>query len=130
VKKKKPNRKEIINQWLDLYPIRQFQYQTSEDSKIIVLVPHSENWLTKKILPKPKKPAQRIHLDELGSFVWNLCDGTCSVREICENIQKKFKDRADSVNERTVLFIQQMYQQDFIKMFSRTSSESSQKSYS
>ena len=121
MKKKKPNRQEIINQWLDLYPVRQFQYETASDGEITVLVPHPENWLTKKILPKPKNPAQRIHLDELGSFVWKLCDGKYSVREISENLQEKFKGRANSVHERTVLFVQQMYQQNFIKVYSRNS---------
>ncbi len=127
MKKKKPNRQEIIKEWLDLYPIRQYQFETSQDGGITVLVPHPENWLTKKILPKPQKPAQQIHLDELGSFVWNLCDGKYSVREICEILQKKFKERADSAHERTVLFVQQMYQQDFIKVYSRTSANSSKK---
>ena len=121
VKKKKPNRQEIIDQWLDLYPIRQYQYETSQDGKITVMVPHSENWLTKKILPAPKKPAQQIRLDELGSFVWNHCDGKNSVREICNILEEKFKDRADSAQERTVLFVQQMYQQNFIKVYSHTS---------
>jgi len=125
VKKKKPNREEIITQWLDLYPIRQYQYETSPDGGITVLVPHAENWLTKKILPTPKKPAQQIHLDELGSFVWNLCDGKYSVREICKILQEEFKERADSAHERTVLFVQQMYQQEFIKVYSRNSPNSS-----
>jgi hypothetical protein len=127
VKKKKPNRQEIISQWLDLYPIRQYQYETSQEGIITVLVPHSENWLTKKILPKPKNPAQRIHLDELGSFVWNFCDGKYSVREICQNLEKEFKERADSVQERTVLFVQQMYQQNFIKVYSKSTPENAGK---
>jgi hypothetical protein len=127
VKKKKLNREEIINQWLDLYPIRQYQYETSQLGEITVLVPHSENWLTKRILPKPKNPAQRIRLDEIGSFVWNSCDGKKSVGEICQNLEESFKGRVDSVQERTVLFVQQMYQQNFIKVYSRSAPENSKK---
>ena len=127
MKKKKLNREEIIDQWLDLYPIRQYQYEASQEGMITVLVPHSENWLTKRILPKPKNPAQRIQLDELGSFVWNLCDGKYSVQEICQNMEESFKGRVDSVQERTVLFVQQMYQQNFIKVFSRSTTGISEK---
>ena len=120
MKKKKPTREEIINQWLDLYPIRQYPFETDQEGRITVIVPHGENWFTKKFLPKPKKPAQKIHLDELGSFVWNCCDGQRSIRQICTELESKFKEKAAvAAQERIVLFSQQMYKQKFIKVYSR-----------
>lgn len=126
MKKKQPNREEIIVEWLDLYPIRQLPFETDSDGKVTIIVPHEENWFTRKFLPKPKKPAQKIHLDELGSFVWKCCDGKLSIQEICMELQSKFQEKAAvSAQERIVLFSQQMYKQNFIKVYSREASDKS-----
>ena len=124
MKKQELSREEIIEEWLDLYPLRQHQFELEEDGKIVILVPHPENWLTKKIFPKPKNPGQKIHLDEMGSLVWNLFDGKKSIRHICEELSKNPKEPADSIEERTVLFAQQMYKQKFIKVFTKKDGES------
>jgi hypothetical protein len=128
VKKQKLDREEIIEEWLDLYPLRQHQFELEEDGKIVILVPHPENWITKKILPKPKNPGQKIHLDEMGSMVWNLFDGKHSIRNICEKLSELPKEPADSIEERTVLFAQQMYKQKFIKVFTKKNEESADSS--
>lgn len=126
MKKKQVNRSEIIEEWLDLYPIRQLPFETDSDGKVTIIVPHNENWFTRKLLPKPKKPAQKIHLDELGSFVWQCCDGNLSIREICAELQSKFQEKAAvAAQERIVLFCQQMYKQNFIKVYSRKTSDES-----
>jgi hypothetical protein len=125
VKKPTFSREEIIKQWLNLYPLRQYDFETEEDGKVVILVPHPENWFTKKILPKPKNPAQRIHLDELGSMVWSLFDGKHSIRGICEKLTSIPDIPEDSVEERTVLFAQQMYKQNFIKVYTKKDQENS-----
>ena len=116
MKKEKPNREEIIKQWLDLIPVRQYEYETEESGEVTVLVPHSENWLTRKLLPSPKKPAQKIHLDKIGSLVWLQFDGKTSIRDICTILQEDHGDQETSIEERTVLFAQQLYKHNFIKV--------------
>ena len=125
---KKPifSREEIIKQWLNLYPLRQYDFEAEEDGKIVVLVPHPENWITKKILPKAKNPAQRIHLDELGSMVWNLFDGKHSIKGICEKLSAIPDLPEETIEERTVLFAQQMYKQKFIKVYTKEGQEDSE----
>jgi hypothetical protein len=119
VKKQQLSREEIIEQWLDLYPIRQHEYESDDEGTITILVPHSENWITRKLLPRPKNPAQRIHLDDTGSLVWNLFDGQHSIRNICEELSRRSQNPEQSIEERTVLFAQQMYKQQFIKVFTK-----------
>ncbi len=117
-KKKKASREEIVTQWLDLFPLRQREYETDEEGNVTVLVPHPENWFT-RILPKPKNWARRVHLDPVGSRVWNLCDGQHSIRQIARRLEEEFGESVRPTHERTVMFVQQMYQQEFVKMFEK-----------
>ena len=80
----------------------------------------------KNILPKPKNPAQRIHLDELGSTVWNLFDGKHSIGGICEKLSTLPDMPEDSLEERTVLFAQQMFRQKYIKVYTKEDQEDSE----
>ncbi|MBN2366624.1 MAG: PqqD family protein [Calditrichaeota bacterium] len=119
------SRREIIDQWLELFPFRQMDYESGDDDRITVLVPHPENWLTRKLLPKPKHPAQKIRLDEIGSFVWRHFDGKHSINTICEKLDEKFGKRVESSRERTVIFAQQLYKNSYIKVFSKKNSDQS-----
>ncbi len=110
------SREEIITQWLGLYPVRQLDFE-EEDDKVTVLVPHPESWLTRTLLPKPKHPAQKIHLDEIGSFAWRHFDGRHTLQSICDLLDKKFGKKVKPSRERIVIFAQQMYRQSFIKLY-------------
>ena len=42
-----------------------------------------------KIFPEPEE--KRIRLDQIGSIVWELCDGKRTVKEIVDFICEKYK---------------------------------------
>jgi len=42
-----------------------------------------------KFFPEPKE--KRIQLDEIGSIVWELCDGKKTVKEIIDYLYEKYK---------------------------------------
>ena len=117
--KNKPDRQKIINEWLSLYPIRQIEYELDNNSNAALIIPHPENWFTRRFLPKPKSPAQRIHLDEIGTFIWQLFDGKSDISTICARLKEKYGENLKQAEERTVLFTQQMYKQEFIKVYSK-----------
>lgn len=117
--KNKPDRQKIINEWLSLYPIRQIEYELDNNSNAVLIIPHPENWFTRRFLPKPKSPAQRIHLDEIGTFIWQLFDGKSDISTICARLKEKYGENLKQAEERTVLFTQQMYKQEFIKVYSK-----------
>ncbi len=117
--KNKPERGEIIHEWLDLFPIREHELKRGDTELAVIEVPHPENWFTRIFLPKPKHPAQIIRLDEFGSFVWELCDGNHTIRDIADRLVQKFGDSVKPVEERTVIFVQMMYKQEFVKMFGK-----------
>jgi hypothetical protein len=53
------------------------------------------------------------HLDRFGSMIWNLCDGTRIVKEILEEITKKFPDEKN-IDQRLFLFLQQLKALNYI----------------
>ena len=118
-RKNNPDREQIISDWLSLYPIRQVEYELDEKSHAVLIIPHPENWFTRKFLPKPKSPAQRIHLDEIGTFIWQLFDGKSNISAICNRLREEYGENIQQAEERTVLFTQQMYKQEFIKVYSK-----------
>jgi len=115
-KKERLQRQEIISQWLDLYPLQKMDYRQGNDDRIVLLIPHSQNWFTRKFLPIPKNPAQRVHLDEIGSFIWLHFNGKHTLESISRMAEEKFAERIQPARERIVLFTQQMYKQKFITM--------------
>ncbi len=61
------------------------------DEKVIVKIRRSDwfgvllRWLT-------SRPVYRqIELDEIGGFVWSLCDGFHSVSDIAQELQKRYQ---------------------------------------
>ncbi len=115
--KQKYSREQIIEDWLNYYPIRQVEYDTNDNNLVVLIVPHTQNWFARKFLPKPKNSAKQIQLDEIGTFIWTLLDGNHSLQLICEKLEKKFNERVSPCRERTILFAQQLYKQKFIKIY-------------
>ena len=65
-----------------------------DDNLVVISVPRppSEGWkmAVAKLVGEP--PTKRIELsDELGSDVWELCDGGHAVRDICRTLSNKYK---------------------------------------
>lgn len=44
--------------------------------------------------------AQRIRLDEVGSFAWRSLDGTRTVAEVAESMREEFGERVEPAEER------------------------------
>jgi len=48
---------------------------------------------------------RRIELDEMGAYVWELCDGKRTVREIGEALKARFGKEVEPLYERLVTFL-------------------------
>jgi hypothetical protein len=60
------------------------------------------------IQPALKRPHLRVHLDEVGSFIWQLSDGTLSVGQIADALEERFGDSVAPALKRLRLFLRQM----------------------
>ena len=64
-----------------------------EDGTLLLRVPIRRTGVWKalgRVLNVPEAD-RRVELDELGTFVWELCDGKTDVRAIIERFSRRFK---------------------------------------
>ncbi len=100
---------------LDLVPRRIVEHEIDEARFVTVLMPRFRNRVMKRLFePRHKSPFIKIKLDEIGSEVWLLCDGTRNVGEIAAMMREKFNERIEPCNDRLALFFRQLEQARFI----------------
>ena len=81
-------------QSLSAIPIQNQAVEVSRDDTglISISIPRREAWwvsLLAKVFFVPEE--KRVGLDEIGSYVWELCDGKNDVRSIIGQFQKKYR---------------------------------------
>lgn len=86
------------------------EYEVSADHIVTMLVKqdHKIQKFFRKLkfrIPEYKK----IHLDEYGSYVFLLIDGMKTVKEIGENLEVKYGDKAHPLYERLLLFLNHIH---------------------
>ena len=100
---------------LELIPDQNLQSEKTEDGLYVLLKPkYRHPWLVKHVLPRLKNPHFKIKLDEIGSFIWDHCDGRKTVKEIGSELQNKFGDKVEPLYERLGNFFQNLEKNKFI----------------
>ena len=103
--KKKQDNKE---NYLDKIPLIPSEMKWTKDSEEIVTLHIKNKGIFNKIAQKLfKKPEfTQIHLDETGSFIWNLIDGEKNIYDMGEPLSERFGKNAEPLYERLVKFFQ------------------------
>ena len=78
--------------------------------RVTVLKPRFERGWTRKLLGRWSLPPYRVHLDDVGSFIWRHCDGEHTVEQIGAELEASFGERVQPVEERLTRFIHQLVQ--------------------
>lgn len=50
----------------------------------------------------------RYRLDRLGTSIWQLCDGTHTVDEICTIMRERYQEEIEPVKKRVVLYLRML----------------------
>jgi len=58
----------------------------------------------------------RIHLDDLGSFVWQAMDGSRTIKEIGDMLEAEFGEKAAPLYERLFMFLLVLKKNRFITL--------------
>ena len=94
---------------LDLIPVRNIKWEKKDDGLVVLLRPKFELALLKKyVLPRLKKPYFKIKLDQVGSFIWEHCDGNLQVKELAKSLEDKFGKEVEPLYDRLTLFLQSL----------------------
>jgi hypothetical protein len=107
--------KENLEIWLDLVPEPNEDVKTSEgEGGVVLLIPMSSplDFLAKRIHGGYRK----LKLDGQGAFVWNLCDGKRSVRDVGNHLRERFGDEAEPLYERLVAFLMDLRRRHLIDL--------------
>lgn len=102
---------------LDIFELRPKQLYPSElveKGKVVVLVPEPQSKLVEWFLPKKNKAHTRVKLDLLGSFVWDSCDGTMTVRDIADKMKQEYGAFAEPVDTKVSSYIKWLHTHRFI----------------
>ena len=103
-----------VNLW-ELTPLRNAKWETTEEGKVVVLVPKFKNsFLVKWILPHLAKPFFRIKLDDIGSMIWKQCDGATTISIIAESLKNTFGKTVEPVDERINKFLNHLERGDLL----------------
>lgn len=100
--------KEEIN-LLTLVPERRREFEYRHEGLVDVLMPRWGTGPFGKVMGLFfKRSPIKIKLDRIGSFAWNLCDGTNTVADIGEKMEHEFGEKIEPVYDRLAMFLQQM----------------------
>lgn len=68
------------------------------------------NWgkMLNRLLKKPIEAHRHVILDEIGSYVWNRCDGQRTVRQVVNGVVERFKLNWREGERATLSFLQQL----------------------
>jgi hypothetical protein len=95
-----------------------------EKGKIVVLVPEPRRKLIEWFIPQKNRTTTRVKLDILGSFVWDYCDGTMTVKDIANKMRQEYGTIAEPVDARVSSYIQRLHTQRFIDVTSNNAEKS------
>ena len=85
------------------------KWETNGNGFIVILIPKfGSHILGKWLASQMATPNYRLNLDQVGSFVWQNCDGMKNFEEIANGMSKKFGSKVDPVYERLSLFFQSL----------------------
>jgi hypothetical protein len=104
--------------FLEMIPVRNVREFNREGEKITLFIPkfkskNFSNWF----IPANRSKFFSIHLDEMGSRVWDLIDGEMNTGEICSRLfpTPPGDENPDSREElRVTEFLRQLYRNRFI----------------
>ncbi len=110
-------KEKISENYLEKIPARKSGLEWTADAEGIVTlnIPNSGlfNEIAQKLFKKP--PVTYVHLDEHGSFVWQIADGERNIISLGEDVKAKFGDAAEPLYPRLAKFFQILDSYGFIE---------------
>ena len=121
----KKKKRKLNLEILETIPERIVEWEEGgKEGNTVLLVPRfRKGFLSRWMQPRLKKPFTRITLDDIGTFVWERCNGKIKAMDICAEMEEKFGERVHPVKERATMFLTTMYNHEFIRCWQRVDSE-------
>ena len=102
----------------ELYPFRKCEHEYN-DNLVVVLFKKKPTFIEKIFFRKMIDKPYKIDLDEVGSFIWELCDGKNDLSDILQKVKNNFGDKVNPAEERVLNFIKQMKNTKLIQLYEK-----------
>lgn len=110
-------KEKISENYLEKIPARKagLEWTVDENGNVTLNIQNTGifNKIAQKLFKKP--PVTYVHLDEHGSFVWQLADGERDIISLGEDVKAKFGDAAEPLYPRLAKFFQILDSYGFIE---------------
>ncbi len=107
-----------LENFLDAVPVKNPEINfTKDDNGIVTLEIENKglmNRVFQKLLKKPK--ITYIHMEELGSFVWQIIDGESDITALGKKVEEHFGEKANPLYERLSQYIKILESYNFITL--------------
>lgn len=98
-------------------------WETKEEGKTMLTVPLDMNKggkLTRLLAKWMRAPSERyVELDEVGGFVWELCDGNHTVETIVQKTGKEYKMNRREAEVSVTMFLQMLHEKNYIGFYKK-----------
>ena len=110
-------KEKISENYLEKIPARKNGLEWTVDDKGVVTLNIKNTGIFNKIAQKlfKKPPVTYVHLDEHGSFVWQIADGERNIISLGEDVKERFGDAAEPLYPRLAKFFQILDSYGFIE---------------
>lgn len=110
---------------LTLRPARNsaLTWEKQESGETILTVPQNAKVgkITRMMAKWLNAPTERrVELDEVGGFVWELCDGQHTVENIVQQTGKHYKMNRREAEVSVTMFMQMLHERNFIGFYKKT----------
>ncbi len=76
--------------------------------------------LTRLLAKWMRAPSERyVELDEVGGFVWELCDGNHTVETIVQKTGKEYKMNRREAEVSVTMFLQMLHEKNYIGFYKK-----------
>jgi len=115
--KAKKSRLPTAEEFLSYVPIRsELEWSINTDKIVEIAVPKFKSNIGKSFCKLIKRDENIIaKMDKIGTLVWKNCDGEKNVNDILNILKKKFP-KEENLDQRLILFLQQMYSLKYINL--------------
>lgn len=116
--KKQLSREEVIALYDTYVPVvteKICEWRADEKGVVTLVIENrgAMNTIMQKLIKKPR--FSQIHLDAMGSFIWQRCDGQQDIHAIAAAVHEEFGKKADPLYERLLKFFEIVESYGFIR---------------
>ncbi len=106
-----------MEEMLELYPVKLCEYEIIDELVVILYIDKNPSFIEKLFFRKNLNIPFKIDLDEIGSFIYPMCDGSNNVSEIIKISREKFNEKIEPAEDRIIKFLKQLHSKKLIELY-------------